>query len=230
MKGDRDNPGTRRECGCLSKFCGVVGGRVATKMRLVLALAMGVCIAAVAAPTGSAARAGVLTCPANLRPFAQFGDNDTYFGFANNGFESGTSGWSLSNASVVGGNEPWDVNGAGGKSLSIGPGGTAASPRVCTALLAPDWRMFARADGANGSLTARVVFYGLLGNVTGVLNLTSFASGGYGSWAPTADVPSLLSLPLLTVSAQLVLTNTASSGAWQVDDVFVDPWLSRNAG
>lgn len=198
--------------------------------RLVFVFAVGVSVAVVAAPAGSAARAGLLSCPASLRPFAQFGDNDSYFGFADNGFESGSGGWHLSGASVVSGNEPWDVNGAGSNSLSIGPGGSASSPRVCTALLAPSWRMFARSNGANGSLSARIVFYGLLGNVTGILNVTSFGSSGYRSWEPSADVPSLLSLPLATVSAQLVLTNTGSSGTWQVDDVFVDPWLSRNAG
>lgn len=198
--------------------------------RLVLAFAVCVSVAVVAAPAGGAARAGLLSCPASLYPFVQFGDDNSYFGFSDNGFESGAGGWRLSGASVVGGNEPWDVNGAGSHSLSIGPRGTASSPRVCTALLAPDWRMFARSSGANGSLDARIVFYGLLGNVTGIVNVTSFDPSGYAAWEPTSDVPSLLSLPLLTVSAQLVLTNTGSSGAWQVDDVFVDPWLSRNAG
>lgn len=197
--------------------------------RLVFACAACASAVVVAAPAGNAARAGLLSCPAHLRPFAQFGDDASYFGFSNNGFESGTSGWSVSGASVVGGNEPWDVNGPGASSLSIAPGGSASSPRVCTALLAPAWRMFAKSDGANGSLSARIVFYGLLGNVTGILNLTNFAPGGYGSWEPSSDVPSLLSLPLLTTSAQLVLTNTGSSGAWQVDDVFVDPLLARNA-
>jgi hypothetical protein len=90
--------------------------------------------------------------------------------------------------------------------------------------------MFTHANGANGSLKAQIVFYGLLGNVTGLLNLTSFDPSRYASWEPSGDVPSLLSLPLLTTSAQLRLTSTATSGIWQVDDVYVDPWLSRNAG
>jgi hypothetical protein len=191
--------------------------------RFVFAVAVGASVAVVAAPAGSAARAGLLSCPASLHPFAQFGDNNSYFAFSNNGFENGNGGWGLSGASVVGGNEPWDVNGSGGSSLSIGPGGSAYSPRVCAALLAPAWRLFAKSNGANGSLRAQVVFYGLLGNVTGILNVTSFDSSAYGDWEPTSFVPSLLALPLATVSAQLRLTNTSSSGTWQVDDVFVDP-------
>lgn len=197
--------------------------------RLALAFAVGMCVAVVAAPAGSAARAGLLTCPASLHPFAQFGDGNTYFGFNNNGFENGSTGWSLSRAVVGSGNEPWQVNGSGSNSLSIGPGGTAAGPRVCAALLAPHWRMFAHSVDANGSLRAQIVFYGLLGNITGILNFTSLDPSDYGTWEPSSDIPSGLALPLATFSAQLRLTNTSTSGTWQVDDVFVDPWGSRSA-
>ncbi|HEY4412888.1 MAG TPA: hypothetical protein VGN06_07810 [Gaiellaceae bacterium] len=193
--------------------------------RVMLVFAAAAAAAFIAAPAGNA---GLLSCPGSLQPFAQFGDYSDYFGFANNGFENGTSGWTVSGASVTSGNEPWDVNGPGGNSLSIGPGGSAYSPRVCTALLAPAWRMFAKSNGANGSLRAQIVFYGLLGNITGILNVTNFGSSSYGSWEPSSNVPSLLSLPLATFSAQLRLTNTGSSGTWQVDDVFVDPWGNRN--
>jgi hypothetical protein len=187
-----------------------------------------VCVAAataaiVAAPKSNAA----LACSGSLQPFAQFGDFNDYFAFANNGFESGATGWKVQNAFVGAGNEPWLVNGAGSSALTIAPGGSAASPKVCTALNAPGWRMFARSNGANGPLQAQIVFYGLLGNITGILNVATFNPSGYGTWEPTADVPSILSLPLLTYSAQLRLTSTATSGTWQVDDVFVDPFGMR---
>ena len=55
--------------------------------------------------------------------------------------------------------------------------------------------MFAHANGADGSLQAQIVFYGLLGNVTGILNVTSFAPSGYASWEPTADMPSTALAP-----------------------------------
>ncbi len=197
---------------------------MATRARLILGLVGAVAAAVVVAPAGNA---GLLTCPANSQPFAQFGDHSSYFGFSNNGFENGANGWSLHGAAVGAGNEPWYVNGWGSSSLSIGPGGTAASPRVCTALLAPAWRMFAHANGANGALRAQIVFYGLLGNVTGILNVTDFDPSDYAGWEPSAHVPSLLSLPAATVSAQLMLTSTATTGTWQVDDVFVDPFGLR---
>jgi hypothetical protein len=188
--------------------------------RILLVLVAAVAAAIVAAPAGRAA----LACNGSLQPFAQFGDDNHYFAFANNGFENGANGWKLANAAVASGNEPWFVNGDGSSSLSIGPGGSASSPKVCTALNAPGWRMFAHSTGANGPLYAQVVFYGLLGNVTGILNVATFQPSGYGSWEPSADVPSILSLPLLTYAAQLRLTSTATTGSWQVDDVFVDPF------
>jgi hypothetical protein len=206
----------------------VVG--VATKLKWMMVVLAAAACAAIAGAAAPKSQAGLLTCPGGLQPFAQFGDGSDYFAFPNNGFENGGSGWSLSGASVGSGNEPWGVNGGGNSSLSIGPGGTASSPRVCAALFAPHWRMFAHANGANGSLKAQIVFYGLLGNVTGLLNFTSFGPSNYGTWQPSSDVPSGLALPLATFSAQLRLTNTSSSGTWQVDDVFVDPWASRNAG
>jgi hypothetical protein len=191
--------------------------------RILLTLAAAAAVAVVAAPAGNAA----LACSGTVQPFVQFGDQNSYFAFPDNGFESGTTGWKLSGASVVSGNEPWYVNGSGNSSLTIGPGGSASTPKVCAALNAPHWRLFAHSNGANGSLTAQVIFYGLLGNVTGILNFTSFNASGYTTWEPTSFIPSTLALPLLTYSAQLRLTSTATSGTWQVDDVYVDPWGMR---
>jgi hypothetical protein len=191
--------------------------------RILLTLAAAAAVAVVAAPAGNAA----LACSGTVQPFIQFGDQNSYFAFPDNGFESGTTGWKLSGASVVSGNEPWYVNGSGNSSLTIGPGGSASTPKVCAALNAPHWRLFAHSNGANGSLTAQVIFYGLLGNVTGILNFTSFNASGYTTWEPTSFIPSTLALPLLTYSAQLRLTSTATSGTWQVDDVYVDPWGMR---
>jgi hypothetical protein len=182
-----------------------------------------VAAAFIAAQSSNAA----LLCSGSLQPFAQFGDTNDYFSFANNGFENGSTGWKLSNAAVGAGNEPWSVNGGGSSSLTIAPDGSASGPKVCAALNAPSWRMFARSNGANGPLQAQIVFYGLLGNITGIFNFTRFDASGYGSWAPSSDVPSGLALPVFTYAAQLRLTSTATSGTWQVDDVFVDPFGMR---
>jgi hypothetical protein len=88
-------------------------------------------------------------------------------------------------------------------------------------------RMFARSAGANGSLHVQVLFHGLTGNLTGLLNVGSLSPGSFSSWQPTQRVLSTLALPLLTTSAQVVLTSTATSGSWQVDDVYLDPCASK---
>ena len=204
-------------------------GRTRKGVALAFVLALGAFAASTARADliGSTSQLLLPTCGTNSHPFAQFGDNHSYFPFPNNGFESGTSGWSVSGAAgVVSGNEPWYVNGAGSRSLSLGPGATAASPLVCVSLVDPDWRMFVQSN-ANGALHAQIVFYGLLGNVTGVLNAADFDASGFASWEPSPTVNSLLALPLATQYAQLRLTNTATSGSWQVDDVFADPWEVR---
>jgi len=162
------------------------------------------------------------TCGSNSYPFQQFGDRHAYYHFSNNGFEIGSNGWSLSGGAYVGsGNEPWYANGWGGRSLTLPPGASATSPSFCINLLDPAVRMFTR--GSNGStLQIQVVFRGLTGNITGIFNYDD--ENGSGAWSPSDRVSSQLALPLLTSSAQIRVT--AASGTWQVDDAFVDPWIT----
>jgi hypothetical protein len=159
------------------------------------------------------------TCGASSYPFkAVDGDATPYYGFANNGLESGSTGWSLSGASIGLGNEPWHVGGAGSHSLSLPAGASATSPGFCINLLDPAIRMFAR--GSNGgTLHVEVVFRGLTGNLTGILNHGDYS--GTGGWVAGKKVLSTLALPPLTAYAQIRVT--AKSGMWNVDDLYVDP-------
>jgi len=185
---------------------------------------------AAAAVSVPAASAGALlpSCGATSHPFTPWSDPAAYCAFPNLGFESGKTGWTLTgNASIVSANEPWHVSGAGTHALQLGPGATALSSRLPVNLLDPWMRAFAHSVGANGSLRVQVVFHGLLGNLTGLLNIGSLSPGSYSSWQPTQRVLSTLALPLLTTSAQVQLTSTATSGSWQVDDVYLDPCASK---
>jgi len=172
---------------------------------------------------------GVLpSCGAKTYPFTPWSDYDAYCAFPNLGFESGTTKWTLTGkASVVAANEPWHVSGACTHALQLGPGATARSSTLPVNLLDPWIRLFARSAGANGSLLVQVQFRGLLGNLTGVLNVGSLSPSGYSSWQPTQRVLSALALPLLTTSAQVLLTSRATSGSWQVDDVYLDPCVAK---
>jgi hypothetical protein len=158
-------------------------------------------------------------CGATSQPFRQFGDYTSYYGFSNNGFENGTSGWTLAGGAYVGfGNEPWYSNGFGSRSLVLPAGSSATSPSFCINLLAPNIRAFVR-GAAGDDLQVQVVFRGLTGNLTGILNAGTV--DGTGNWAPSQKINSLLALPLLTSYAQIRLV--AGDGTWQVDDFFVDP-------
>jgi hypothetical protein len=163
------------------------------------------------------------TCGAASPVFASVdGDSHSYYAFSNNGFESGTTGWTLSGAAFVGlGNEPWYVNGPGFRSLTLLPGASATSPGFCINLLDPAVRMFTRGP-AGGDLRIQVIFRGLLGNVTGIFNYDD--ETGTGAWSPSDRVSSALALPLGTSYAQIRVT--AATGTWQVDDLFVDPMIS----
>jgi len=200
--------------------------------RIVAALAAaGALVAVPAAAAGLVSGlvgAALPSCGSVSYPFAQFGDGGAYCSFANNGFENGTAGWTVfGGATVVPGNEPWHVNGPGTSALDLPAGAGALSPPVPISLLDPYFRLFARSAGADGPLSVRVVFRGLTGNLTGVLNVSELPPSQYADWEPSGAVASLLALPLGTTSAQVVLTSRASSGDWSVDDVFVDPWLNR---
>jgi hypothetical protein len=189
-----------------------------------------VAAAGLAVPAASAGLiGGVLPpCGSTTYPFKAWGDADAYCAFPNLGFESGATKWTLTGkASVVAANEPWHVSGSGTHALQLGPGATATSSSLPVSLLDPWVRMFARSAGANGSLRVQVVFHGLLGNVTGLLNVGSLSPGSYSSWQPTQRVLSALALPLLTTSAQVVLTSTATLGTWQIDDVYLDPCVAK---
>jgi hypothetical protein len=201
---------------------------VAARLRVLLPIVA--VAAALAAPAANADLIGGVTqvllptCGTSLHPFAQFGDSHAYYSIQNNGFENGSNGWTLGGGAYVGlGNEPWYVNGWGSHSLVLPPGASATSPGFCINLLDPDLRMFAR-RAANSGLQVQVLFRGLTGNLTGILNYATFSPSDYATWQPTDTVNSLLALPLGTSYAQVRLTSLASSGTWQVDDVFVDPW------
>ena len=198
--------------------------------RLWLILAAVLAASALAVPAASAGLlGGVLPpCGATTYPFKAWGDADAYCAFPNLGFENGTASWTvLGNASVANANEPGHVSGPGTHALQLGPGSSALSSPLPVDLLDPWVRFFAHSSNANGPLRVEVIFRGILGNVTGLLNVGSLAPGGYVSWQPTQRVSSLLALPLLTASAQVLLTPLSTAGDWQVDDVYLDPCVSK---
>lgn len=168
--------------------------------------------------------------PVPSQAFLPWGDTSHYSLVGGGTFEKGETAWDLSGgASIVSGNEPWRVEKDNGtRSLRIPAGGSALSPTACFTF--GDWhfRFFVKNVGSSaGTLRAEVV----VRNLTGLL---SVLDGGVvkadGSWDPSPRVGALLSnvcglLPT-TKAVAIRLRAVGAGAAFQVDDVYLDPWKS----
>jgi hypothetical protein len=139
------------------------------------------------------------------------------------GFEGGASGWSLSGARVVAGNEPFYVHSTYDRSaLSLPAGAAATSPPMCISLLSGKMRFVAKGD-SGAKVKVQIIYRGLLSSVLGILDGGTYSAGG--SWKPSPEVGMLGGvLPLLTTSVQFRFTS--SNGAVTIDDVYLDPMKS----
>jgi hypothetical protein len=163
--------------------------------------------------------------------FAPWNDLNNYFLAPNGGFENGSTGWSLSGASVVYGNQPFLRSGS--HSLSLPSGSTATSPTTCIGSGDLYVRMFgADLGGSDGGLRVRVIWYGLLNKVLGITDVNTFAPGG--DWSPTDQVDSgggSIAVPILPIlgstSARVQATPIGSGSRWLIDDLYIDPLGTR---
>jgi hypothetical protein len=210
---------------------------VALRARLgviVLALAA---VAAVAASSAAPAHAllgipiglGSSDCPTSgsqvFKPFD--GDTNYYYLAPNGGFESGSTGWTLSGgASVVNGNQP--LLRSGTRSLSLPSGSSATSPTICLGPKDVTVRVFGSdLGGSDSGLRVRVVWYGLLNTVLGLTDVTTYAPGG--GWAAQGQVEASgggnIIIPLVgSTAARVQITPVGSGSSWRIDDLYVDPW------
>jgi hypothetical protein len=178
-----------------------------------------------------------LACPDPVtKPFSPWGDYAKYAFVPNGGFESGGSPWTLSGgAKVVAGNESFNVHGPRERfSLSLPPGSSATTAPMCISLFSGHMRFFTANAGSPSSKLKVQVFYngGLGGILGGVGRLLGLAEVGYVSsdaaWQPSPQIAMLGgTLPLLTSSVQFRFTPVDTVGSWRIDDVYLDPFLSR---
>ena len=167
--------------------------------------------------------------PTPTQAFASFGDSSYYATLFNGGFEGGSTGWTLSGgARVVSGNEPFYVSGDrhDSRSLLLPSGSSAYSGTVCFAL--GDWhlRLFARNVGSPaGALRVQVIVPSLLGGLLTVLDGGTIT--GSGTWAPSPRLQLLLCNVTNLVGTKAVafrFTPVGFGAAYQIDDVYLDPW------
>jgi hypothetical protein len=185
-----------------------------------------------AVPGGALASNSILaTCqtPQVSTPFSQWGDNNDYFLAPGGSFE-GTAdqvGWTLSNASLTSGNEPFQVNDGGdSQSLIIAGGGSATSPFFCVDNTMSSLRFFAQQVSAGGGL--RVTALVQTSDGVAAVPLARLLDGSTPTWAAAdpiaADSSGLADGQTLNVALQF--TVRSSSASWQIDDVYVDPYRS----
>jgi hypothetical protein len=196
--------------------------RLASRTSLLAAV-----VVAILAVPAAASAAGCPSTP-TTKPFKGFGDTADYSLVSNGAFESGTSGWTLTRASVATGNESYYVHGAtDAKSLVINPTGTAVSPAFCVSVDHPTFRFFARrTSGTWGNLAARLRWR----DAAGVTHDTTVGTidGGSGSWQVSPAFKLATALPLWqsgqTLSVQVVFDPEDYGGAFAIDDVYIDPY------
>jgi hypothetical protein len=160
------------------------------------------------------------------QPFTRWLDYFHYTLVPGGSFESNPGGWSLSRASVVDGNETYDVRSLGdSQALSLGSSGSALSAPVCVSIDYPVLRLFVRNRGLPTSILAVDV---LFEDSTGTVHsLPIGVVAGAPSWQPSLPIPVIASLlPLLPGERTAIAFRfraTGFGGDWRIDDVFVDP-------
>ncbi len=162
--------------------------------------------------------------------FAPWGDSAGYVAAPQGDFESPSS-WTLNkHASLSVRNSPFSF---GSSSLFLGEKGEAISPAMCVSTFHPTFRFFTlNGASAESKLEVEVLYEGLDGKVK-KLRIARLSGGA--SWMPSLSIP--LHVNMLAAASQDGFTAVAfkfkahgaksEDGGWLIDDLFVDPFLSR---
>jgi len=163
-------------------------------------------------------------------PFARWGDTGKYFMLDNGGFENGSTDWTLAGgAKVVSGNESYHLNSTrDSHSLLLPTGASAQSDATCFDVNAQTVRLMVKGPSSSGA-QLKVDAY-VLTQTSGGVNIrtvsTQILNPGT-SWNPSSAVTfSLGQSQMLAATATVQFTFTALGGTWQIDDVYVDPFVS----
>jgi hypothetical protein len=173
--------------------------------------------------------ASASNCPSTSlsQAFLRWGDVSEYTLAPGGKFASGSPAWALSGgAKVVAGGDGYTLGGsATTQSLSLPTGSAATSPEICVGIKNPTARLMVRNTGAGSSTLAVSVEYetSLGGLMT--TQIGTIAAGA--AWQPSAQQVIAVNLLALLPNAQtpiwLKFAPAGSGGAWQIDDVFIDP-------
>jgi hypothetical protein len=207
--------------------------RIARRLTLLASALAG--LSTVALPAASAQAALINTAACNTaaltQPFSRWADTNSYELVPGGDFEGSLSGWTLGGgAHVVDGSEPFGASGAvGSSSLSLPAGASAQTPTTCIDAAYPSFRFFAKNLDLTSSVLVQLVYTNqtLLGSTQVVVPVGVAALST--TWQPT--LPMLTAGPVLGLlsggTAEVALRFTATGGASQIDDIYIDPRMAK---
>jgi len=173
----------------------------------------------------SAAPAVAAACPpppTPLQPFAPWNDTHDYVLTTGGSFEQGAAAWTLTGgAAIVKGNAPnkYDAS-SDSQSLFLPAGSSATSPCVTAPMIKGIVRFYAKNLGTSaGALDVQILVKG------GVYDAGTITAGN--GWGPSPMVVSTAPNYSGAVAYQVRLTPVGAGAAFDVDDVYFDPYCSR---
>lgn len=190
-----------------------------------LIIVIGAIVLASLAATTRAQGALLPNCGSTSQVFKPWSDPSPYYFASNGGFETGTTGWTLAGqASVVGGNDPYNLSGAGSHALLLKTG-ASASINVCYGLTYPAIRFVAAGAGGSAVVHVRIVSRSLLGLLSTLDGGRFTVPAGWNAAPKLSTLFSALAAPLGARSMTIQIS--VESGSAYIDDLFVDPLFTK---
>lgn len=197
-----------------------------------MAAGLAVAVAAVLASSAPASAApgwtpDVCVTPSFSQIFLPWKDSALYTKSPGGDFEGTLQGWTLGpSATVVNENESFYVGGRGDRSsLRLPAGASAVSSPMCIDRSYPSFRFFARnLSQGKGDLRVEILWHQSGATRTSKAGLDKKAGTG---WTPVKS----LKLPTGALTTgrlePVTFRFTAVGGAYQIDDLYVDPFMRR---
>ena len=164
-------------------------------------------------------------------PFVRFGDSADYTLLPGGTFELGAPGWVLENeARIVAANSSFAATGPGRKALSVPKGSKVTTRALCITEFHPTLRFFAMAKGSSRARLLVEVLYEDLGGSVNAMPIAYLKPSS--TWQPTIVVRLHVNLRAAVAASRTAavafrLTGEEDTATWLIDDMFVDPFLSR---
>lgn len=188
----------------------------------VAGLTAAVCGALALTPVAATATTSPQECPREVtkKTFAFLGDLNDYFLAPGGDFE-GPLQWAPTGDVQ---HKPVNVSFLGDKAVGLGAGAAIESPGICVDVTRPHIR-FAVHPPSSGTLRVDAVdgtgAVTTLGSIDAAVQRLQRSSSG---WSATPFVPLSTVLGITTGTRTVKLRITAAGGAWDVDEINVDPY------